>query len=238
MAATTKLPDFVTAPPKGWIGAAVVVGISLLTNITSALAQILLENSAVWLMLLAVSIVLAVVGLFLLSRLRPQRVELKMTTPGMQPIKYPGLVVLVGPGRVDADPTKQAAWTAIEYHRNLENGTPNLRVCWIITSGGTDGGLPIANRLKEELETKGIVALVRVVNDAFNIRETFDVVQNIYQNEAPSRGLTSRLVISDFTGATKPMTAGMVLACGAEYPMQYVFGGRNIASEPVAMRFA
>ena len=38
---------------------------------------------------------------------------------------------------------------------------------------------------------------------------------------------------ADFTGGTKPMSAGMILACGEARPMQYTYGRKDgVASVP------
>src|ERR1700694_5146327 len=168
MAVSDKLSGFITAPPKGWIGTAAFICVSLFTNVLSAVLQALTANSALSLGLLTVSIILAVVGLFLLSRIRPKRAELiVLSTPDMHPVKHPGIIVLVGPGKQtdpdkQPDPTKTAAWTSIEYHLKLNDGRPNLRVCWLVTSPGAEGGLPYANQLKQKLEQVGVTTDIRL----------------------------------------------------------------------------
>ena len=102
---------------------------------------------------------------------------------------------------------------------------PCLGVCWLLTSTGSEGGLPVAQEIERQYKEKGILFVTHVVSNAFSMRETFDVVQKIYQREARDLGLAIDDIISEHTGATKPMSAGMVLACWARYPMEYVFGG-------------
>jgi hypothetical protein len=47
-----------------------------------------------------------------------------------------------------------------------------------------------------------------------------------------------REVIADITGATKPMTAGMVLACGRRRPMQYMAFQEHGPSLPLLLQLA
>ena len=50
--------------------------------------------------------------------------------------------------------------------------------------------------------------------------------------------LTEDQVIADFTGGVKPMSAGMILACGETRPMQYMYGRKEgIASVPRLIEF-
>ena len=60
------------------------------------------------------------------------------------------------------------------------------------------------------------------------------------ETPSPPEGITLRpeQVMADFTGGTKPMTAGMVLACGHDRPMQYTTGYKpGIASTPLLVQF-
>jgi hypothetical protein len=55
----------------------------------------------------------------------------------------------------------------------------------------------------------------------------------------PKASLSEREVIADFTGGVKPMSAGMILACGDRRPMQYMYGRKEgIASIPRIIEFA
>jgi len=231
--------EFIVAPPRSWIGVGGTFGLSVLSGLLTGIVQIALNNSAVYLLLVAISIALFIGGLYLLQRRWPKKVELKvLATPEMLPQKKKGLIILVGPGRPGEDPSKQAANPAVEFHRLNPDGSPCLRVCWIITSQGEGGGLPFAQELQKQYQDKGVRVIIHAVADAFSVKETADFVEKIYKEEITQEGLNVNDVVADFTGATKPMTAGMVLACGAERPMQYVFGRKQgIASVPVAIRY-
>ncbi len=226
-----------TEMPGGWSTVMVPFIISFAASVTTVMIQ-LFSNSIVPLALALVASVGIACGLYLYWRLRPARAELSViTTEEMHPERKKGLIVLVGAGGPKGDPMQQAARHAIEFHRLDEKGNPVLRVCWMITSTGRDGGVPVALKFRDEFQAKGIRVIICTVDNAFCMKETLDLVKNIYKVQAPSEGLTASDIVADFTGATKPMSAGMILACGATLPMQYVWGDRQrIASEPVAMR--
>ncbi len=228
-----------TEMPRGWTTVGGSFATSFVASAIIALLQIA-NNSGLTFVLAIVSALGACAGLYFYRRFRHQRVELSViTTEEMRPERKKGLIVLVGPGRPDRDPLQQAARPAFEFHHLDDRGNPVLKVCWIITTTGKDGGVPVALKLKDEFQGKGVKTLICTVDNAFNMRETFDLVENIYRVQAPQEGLTTHDVVADFTGATKPMSAGMVLACGAARAMQYVSGDqKTVASEPVAMRFS
>jgi hypothetical protein len=143
-----------------------------------------------------------------------------------QPPQMPGLILLVGPGRRQTSPTETAAEPAIEYHRLDKGGTPVLRVCWLVTS---KEGFDYAVQLREHYQRQGIkIPEPFKVQDAFDVRESFELVSRIYNEELSKEGLGESQVLADLTGATKPMTIGMALACtvnNRNLPMQYMLGG-------------
>jgi hypothetical protein len=151
------------------------------------------------------------------------------------PEKHRGLIVIVGTGRPGEDPFAQSAWKAIEYHLSDDAG---LAYCWLIATTGTTGSLPTAQVLRERCQEKGVVARVCPVNDPFGVQESYKVVLQIYTQYVPKVGLSEREVIADFTGGTKPMSVGMVLACGDRRSMQYMYGRkRGVASIPRLIEF-
>lgn len=150
--------------------------------------------------------------------------------------KAKGLILLVGPGRKDRRPDESAAEPAIEYHRRDANGAPVLRVCWIVTS---QAGFAYALELQKRYQPLGIkIPEPFKVDDAFSVRQTFDLVMRIYAEELPKEGLDESEVIADLTGATKPMTIGMALACALRNRgMEYMLGGDGRPEEPMYIKF-
>lgn len=151
-----------------------------------------------------------------------------------QPPPHPGLIVLIGPGRIDQDPLNQSALAAIEYHRQQAR----LRHCWLIGSGGDErGSLPMAVEFGRICEAQGVTAHVWSVTNPFSIQETHDVVDRIYAYEVGPSGLEEREVIADLTGATKPMSIGMLLASRGRRPVQYMVRVKQGQSQPILLRF-
>ncbi len=179
--------------------------------------------------------------ILLLIRRAVQLAPLRTLRRDEQPPQMPGLVLLVGPGRRATSPTETAAEPAIEYHHLDKQGTPILRACWLVT---TNEGFDYAMQLRDHYQKLGIrIPEPLKVQNPFDARETFEVVTKIYREDAASEGLSPAQVIADLTGATKPMTIGMALACtinNRNYPMQYMLGGGYGApykTEPMLIKF-
>ena len=180
--------------------------------------------------------------LAILLRGKPEPVTL--VPRDARPPRLPGLVALVGPGREGEkpNPLEQAAAKAIEYHLAHREGEEGLKVCWLIASSGEGGGVPMAEEIRRAYQGRCSV-VVCPVGDAFAVQDTYDAVQRIYNREIYGEKfkeleLMPERVIADFTGGTKPMSAGMVLACGRYRPMQYTTGRKEgIASMPRLVQF-
>ena len=171
----------------------------------------------------ALLIALAVVGVsFLASRRRG-----KVRVTGEPAPRSRGLIVLVGPERPGAP---KPAREAIGYHLKDDKGNRVLQHCWLVAS--TDG-LSVAEELAKELEKAGAKGDVVHVKDPTEARETYEEVNGIYERELVKAGLADADVIADFTGTTKPMTSGMILACAPkERAMEYLVAQRDDAGHP------
>jgi hypothetical protein len=156
-----------------------------------------------------------------------------------RPAKYRGLILLVGIGRPGEDPMSQSAGHAITYHVSLNRQEVGLEHCWLIASAGEQGSVPVAQTLQTVCQKRfGVETEILTVANPFNVQETYEVVQHIYRSLLPIVGLTEQEVIADFTGGVKPMSAGMILACGQHRPMQYYTGRKaGLASLPQLIRF-
>jgi hypothetical protein len=159
-----------------------------------------------------------------------------------RPPRSRGLIVLVGPGSQGKEvaPQKQPAARAIDYHLGDDDA---LQACWLIASSGEGGSVPVAEAIRDLYHPHRCRVKVCPIGDPFSVQDTYDVVQGIYNHEiygddVKEVKLAPGDVISDFTGGTKPMTAGMVLACGRHRPMQYTTGRKpGIASMPKLVDF-
>jgi hypothetical protein len=147
--------------------------------------------------------------------------------------------VLVGIGRRDVEPQALSHNAAIEYHLDREEaGGEPLRVCWLIATGGVRGSVPVARAVRERYGLRCAQMIIHVLNSPFDLQEAYRLVRRIYTEEATQHGLAPQQIISDFTGGTKPMSAGMILACQDQWPMQYMFGREGeVASTPLRVDF-
>jgi len=218
-----SLADFLVRPGGGWRGLITLLGIGVVGNLVATVVT-LATGTSVWMLLLwMVSIVVLLVGIWAVSR--PQ--DLVLVPKDQRPDQYPGLIVLVGTGRPGEDPLTQSAGVAISHHQSA------LKTCWLIASAGERGSLPVAQDLQRAYDGENFETRIRTMADAFDVQESYDLVERIYSEEVPEAGLREEQVIADFTGGTKPMSAGMILACGETRPMQYTYGRKDgIASVP------
>ena len=214
-------------------GAQRLVGIaifSVVINLISGAMQVLLDDSPLQLGLIALALLISLLILHLANQLRHSKSGLNYVTDRQKPDRYPGLILLVSKGRIDRDPMEQSAAAAIRYHLD---GADGLKHCWLIATSGPQGSHQFALKLAESCREKGVEPHVENVADGFNGQETYNLVRQIYAEAHDKFGLRPDQIICDFTGGLKPMSAGMVLACADQFPMQYMYGRQpDIDSEP------
>ena len=165
-----------------------------------------------------------------LRRERTQQIPEPRTLSAVRPDPAPGLIVLVSPQRATERLEDLASYQALAFHQR------RLSHCWLIATNGPGGSLATAQALAQHFGAYGINSTIWQVLDATHADETFALVEQIYSAEVPEAGLAEQDVIADITGGTKPMTAGMVLACGDRRPMQYMVFQQHGPSLPVALR--
>ncbi len=212
----------------------------LITNLASSWLEMTIGRTPNRLMqLLAIGVAL-IVGLWVLHLVLGKQEPLELVPEEERPPAFPGLIVLVGTGRKDTNPEKLSHNQAVEYHLTCEEaGGETLRVCWLIATGGVKGSVPVAREVRKRYESRCDKMILHTLNSAFDVQETYLLVRRIYAEEAAEHGLDADQIIADFTGGTKPMTAGMVLACReGRWPMQYMSGREGeIVSTPMLVRF-
>jgi len=212
----------------------------LITELASSWLELTIGQTPNRLMqLLAIGIALAA-GLSMLLMALGKQEPLELVPEEERPPCFPGLIVLVGVGRRDVKPEKLSHNSAIEYHLDCEEaGGEPVRVCWLIATGGVKGSVPVAREVRKRYESRCDKVIVHALNSPFDVQEAYLLVRRIYTEEAAEHGLAPEQVIADFTGGTKPMTAGMVLACrDGRRPMQYMSGREGeIVSTPMLVRF-
>lgn len=151
----------------------------------------------------------------------------------VKPPRFRGLIVLVGPGQVGRDPFDQSAMDAIIYHLKA------LEYCWMIGSSGERGSAPVIEKMKQECANRGVKPFAHYVDNPLIVQPTYDIVEQIYTKEVGDVGLNEQDIIADITGATKPMSFGMLRACGISRPMQYMVrqaDGRS--SVPMMLKYS
>lgn len=154
------------------------------------------------------------------------------TTREMRPGVYDGLVVIVGTGRKDTTPEELSHSPAIEYHLNQKG---KGLVCWLIA---TDGSVHAAESVRERYESQCRGIEIHVLKDAFDVQEAYIATEAIYAQGRDKYELEPTKIISDYTGGTKPISAGMLLACRDRWPLQYMFGRPGeIKTAPILVKF-
>lgn len=214
----------------GWV----LLGVLLptLTNLVSEWLE--LSWGPLRALFLALALVAAVgVVYFTLDRVgkfRPEIVPRSKQAP-----RFPGLIQLVGPGQRGRNPLEGPNVAAMDWHLRPDGEGSPLRVCWLIAS---EQGTPVAEMLRERYKDRCRVE-IRQVWEHLNPYSTYEVVQRIYEQEAAEQGLAPEEIVADFTGGHKVMTAGMILACGDRWPMEYVSGGPEVGAQsiPILIRF-
>lgn len=132
------------------------------------------------------------------------------------PLSKKGLIILVS--------REDHAMYSINYHINQGK----LRWVWLLPSSNSEkdsfGGSSIdtATKIKENCTKLGIKAEIAQEVSPADAQDTFDAVRGIYRN-ASKLDLYPIDIGADFTGGTKPMTLGMIMAClPPERELQYV----------------
>lgn len=145
----------------------------------------------------------------------PRALRMPPLQMAMQAPPLRGLMVLVSTAPVFGEQA-QSAFDAIDYHRGV------LEHCWLIASGGDTGSLARAYELRDYFSRRRVSMHVWQVENPTDIGETYTLIDLLYTQHVPACGLAETEVVADVTGATKPMSVGMALACGVQRPMQYM----------------
>jgi hypothetical protein len=204
--------------PTPWIFLFGATGLGLLSEGISKLIDIIFPGNEIisgWATaILGLILIIFIIVAFDLPKLvsrffsQSNRVETTVTVEEVVPKKI-ALIALVSRGN---DPS---ASMAMQHHfRDEKSGSGDKRYCWLITGPDTDSLSSQANakKLAEEYQAVGVQVQIWPIENADNPGEVFNAVQDIYQSAVLIHKLTPDDIIADFTGGTKCMTAGMVLA--------------------------
>jgi hypothetical protein len=110
-------------------------------------------------------------------------------------------------------------------------------MCWLVASHDS---IKFARELREEYQAQGIVIPEPIEVKPFDPRDAYTAIARIYKTDVPNARLSEDEVIADFTGATKPMSLGMAMAClPFDRPMQYMMGRQpEVATAPMLIQFS
>lgn len=121
---------------------------------------------------------------------------------GTTPEKHKGLIVFCSKGE------NLSAENAIRYHYRV------LEQCWLITGGrdSEDAAKKLITKLvMDNFSHNLFVKIPMSNNDIDNPEKVFEVIEDIFKSLP--KNFDESDVIGDYTGGTKSMTAGMILAC-------------------------
>jgi hypothetical protein len=164
---------------------------------------------------------LAVLAAYLYQRSRYRLSKLRLKGGLDLPDGKRGLILLVS--------NKESALFAVRYHfEELKT----LEKVWLLPSNGSEADMfgpssgAIAGEIKRECEALALAAgrALEVVIHPSGVspadsQDTFDYVRRIFRGGEYEPGE----LIADFTGGTKPMSVGMIMAClPSERELEYV----------------
>lgn len=160
---------------------------------------------------------LVVIMLGLWQESRRQASQLEFADNGLQkPEEKRGLILLVS--------NPESAMFAIAFHSQ----SGSLQQVWLLPSDGRAiaqfgvSTIAKAEEIKQRCEQQFPGVKVNVMERGVSpgdSQDTFDLVNQIYRRS----GYEPQELIADFTGGTKPMSVGMIMAClPSERELEYV----------------
>ncbi len=215
-----------------------VVGSFGLPIVSTIISELVLNNAGAWVeskwgisqpifrLILFAAILLPLLVVFYLSKLSQWIGNwYTPTTVKPQPLKatFPGLIVLASTYGVNSP-----AHVAIKHH--WQNGNGNLNYCWIIC-GGTKSSDAAREFLAHEFGIRNQGKFnYEIVSPDNNNRKLTVIIKNLSppNNDDPQKvfllvnkifleanefGIDESQIIADYTGGTKSMTSGIILAC-------------------------
>jgi hypothetical protein len=150
------------------------------------------------------------------------------------------LIAISSPG------SQKATEPIVRFHYRGERNQlePRLRHCWLIAGPGEGQDSSYENALAIQKDYPTIEVRIKRIDDADDPKKVFELVQQIYK-EAEALGIPRSEIIADYTGGTKSMTAGLILACTEQdrdlqymKPRRYTTDGRAdpaAGSDPISV---
>ncbi|NCO65281.1 MAG: hypothetical protein COW32_09935 [Candidatus Aquicultor secundus] len=165
-----------------------------------------------------------------------KRGELSITDTEVSPQRHRGLIVLGSAW----DP--MPAETAIRYHYkgiHNEHHDAILDKCWLLTAGETSNRYArdmIAKLIREGMPNDLFKIVELSAGNADNPAKVYDAVEDIFASLPDEFGETD--MIADYTGGTKSMTAGLILACARPSRKLQVLKPKEYKEDGTAVREA
>jgi hypothetical protein len=164
----------------------------------------LLTATAVIIVLAGITLLVVYIYTIVTRRRRREMAARIIDKPN--PPQFKGLIIMVS--------KLETAREAIEHHKET------LQCCWLIATP------EMKQRAKElEAEYEDVIphVIIRPIANMYDTGGCYQLIRDIYHQEAPRLELEPSEVIADITGGTKPMTMGMILAClEGEFPVEHV----------------
>ena len=118
---------------------------------------------------------------------------------------------------------------AIRYH-HVNQSAVRLRHCWVLLTPDVKaaGAFEKLETRIDELGYDVELHPIELASDTANV--TYQAIESVYTDLArqPEIGLAPHEIVSDMTGGTKQLTAGMVMACLLhEWPLEYIVSQRD-----------
>jgi len=188
-----------------WFGP--VVSAVLVAMLVNVLTDALKEWGGLW---LAWAVAFALLLALVAFANAYNRSEIERIKQGLGPVdrpkpeKHRGLIFLYS--------REDTLREAIQHHK------PVLEHCWLVVTPEMQAGAAQAMS-----HFSGVQFTLNTLHDCYDTRACYELVRDIYHHDAPRLGIPPQRVIADITGGTKPMSAGMFLAClEGSFPIEHV----------------
>lgn len=199
-----------------WLG--IVGSTVLLAMLINLVSETLVTSFGLgwsWLVMVLLGLAAAAYMIVLDVNVRQRKLDLGPLREIDPPRKHKGLIFIYS-----NLPTFQAA---VQHH------LPELRHCWLLVT-------PERQAEADEAKKKfnNVTFSDSLIQHLYHSQACYEAVKNIFQTDVPRLGFEPKEIIADITGGTKPMTAGMVVACvEGDYALEHVAAKFDPEGKPI-----
>lgn len=223
-------PIMQTLDEISWFG--FLLSAILVAAIVNIVTSILLAAiGSVWAVVVLLIVLAATVGFanlyMMMLRAAEKRGQLAILDK-RSPTPRRGLIVMV-----TRAPTLRKA---IDYHAGSAERPGKLEHVWLIV---TPEMADQAKQLRAHAESRGVRCHELDLADEYDANGCYQLVRDVFQVHAQAHKLVPAEIIADITGGTKPMTAGMLLACDdlkqalEHVPTRFDLGQPSVPLDPI-----